>query len=90
MLPFTQHSLNRLEDLLKANNYIIRYEKGNFKSGTCTLLQDKILVVNKFSDLEVKINSLIEIIIELDFSDLKLDDKQKKFLYLIKQTKLNL
>jgi len=90
MIPFTQHSLHKLEELLKVNNYRIRYEKGNFKSGTCTLLQNKILVINKFSDLEVKINSLIEIINEVDFSDAALDDKQKKFLYLIKQTKLTL
>jgi len=90
MLSFTQNSLHKLEDLLKANNYKIRYEKGNFKSGVCVLLQDKILVINKFSDLEVKINSLIETIKELDFSNSILDDKQKKFLYLIKQTKLNL
>jgi len=88
MLPYTQHSLNKLEDLLKANNYRIRYEKGNFKSGVCTLLQDKILVVNKFSDIEIKINSLIETIIELDFSNSNLDDKQKKFLNLICKTVL--
>ncbi|TCK84803.1 hypothetical protein [Albibacterium bauzanense] len=90
MLPFTQHSLHKLEDLLKASNYKIRYEKGNFKSGVCVLLQDKVLVINKFSDIEVKINSLIETIRELDFSNSMLDDKQKKFLYLVKQTKLNL
>jgi len=90
MLPYTQHNLHKLEDLLKANNYKIRYEKGNFKSGVCVLLQDKVLVINKFSDIEVKINSLVETISELDFSNSILDDKQKKFLYLIKQTKLNL
>lgn len=84
MLTFTQHNLHKLEDLLKANNYIIRYEKGNFKSATCTLLQNKILVVNKFSDLEVKINSLMQIIAELDFSNAFLDDKQKKLLDTIK------
>jgi len=90
MISLTQNSLRKLEDLLRVNNYRIRYEKGNFKSGTCKLLDDKILVVNKYSDLEVKINSLITIINELDFSDVMLDDKQKKFLYLIKQTKLTL
>jgi len=90
MIPVTQNSLHKLEELLRVNNYRIRYEKGNFKSGKCKLLDNKILVVNKYSDLEVKINSLVTIINELDFSDVVLDDKQKKFLYLIKQTKLTL
>lgn len=90
MLSYTQTTLQKLEELLRIKNYKIRYEKGNFKSGTCTLLQDKILVVNKFSDLEVKINSIAELTGSLDFSDTVLNEKQKKFLYLIKQTKLNL
>lgn len=90
MLSYTQTTLQKLEELLRIKNYKIRYEKGNFKSGTCTLLQDKILVVNKFSDLEVKINSIAELTASLDFSDAVLNEKQKKFLYLIKQTKLDL
>lgn len=90
MLSYTQTTLQKLEELLRIKSYKIRYEKGNFKSGTCTLLADKILVVNKFSDLEVKINSIANVVGELDFSDVVLDDKQKKFLYLIKQTKLDL
>lgn len=85
MLPFTQHSLLKLEDLLKANNYIIRYEKGNFKSGTCTLLQNKVIVINKFSDLETKVNSLINIIIEIDFLNLQLNDKQANLLLRLKK-----
>ncbi|MFB5944390.1 hypothetical protein [Albibacterium profundi] len=90
MLSYTQTTLQKLEELLRIKNYKIRYEKGNFKSGTCTLLQDKILVVNKFSDLEVKINSIAELTASLDFSVVVLNEKQKKFLYLIKQTKLDL
>lgn len=86
MLPFTQHSLQKLEGLLKANEYHIRYEKGNFKSGICTLLQDKILVINKFSDLEMKINSLSGMIRELDFSEATLDEKQQKLLTSIKES----
>jgi len=90
MLSYTASTLQKLEELLRLKNYKIRYEKGNFKSGTCTLLQDKILVVNKFSDMEVKINSIADVVASLDFSNITLNDKQKKFLYLIKQTKLNL
>lgn len=90
MLSYTQSTLQKLEELLRTKNYKIRYEKGNFKSGTCTLLKNKILVVNKFSDMEVKVNAIADIVVGLDFSDTILNEKQKKFLYLIKQTKLDL
>lgn len=90
MISYTQSSLGKLEDLLRAAGFIIRYEKGNFKSGMCVLLKDKVMVINKFSDIQVKINTLIELVAAFDFSQVELDEKQKKFLYLIKQTKLNL
>ncbi len=90
MISFTQSSLTRLEDLLRTAGFIIRYEKGNFKSGMCVLLSDKVMVINKFSDIQVKINTLIELVSAFDFSQTELDEKQKKFLYLIQQTKLDL
>lgn len=90
MLSYTANTLQKLEALLRIKNYKIRYEKGNFESGTCTLLKNKILVINKFSDIEMKINSVAEVVAGLDFSEITLNDKQKKFLYLVKQTKLDL
>jgi hypothetical protein len=90
MIPYTQSSLTKLEDLLRAAGFIIRYEKGNFRSGMCVLLKDKVMVINKFSDMQVKINTLAELVADFDFTPVELDEKQKKFLYLIKQTKLHL
>lgn len=90
MIPYTQSSLNKLEDLLRAAGFIIRYEKGNFRSGMCVLLKDKVMVINKFSDMQVKINTLAEMVAGFDFTPVELDERQKKFLYLIKQTKLHL
>lgn len=90
MLPFTQHSLDKLEALFKSMGYKVRYEKGNFKTGSCLLQSSKIIVVNRFSNIEVKINSLIELLRELDPDISQLDDKQKQLLFNIKQTKLTL
>ena len=90
MISYTQSTLGKLEDLLRAAGFVIRYEKGNFKSGMCVLLNDKVMVVNKFSDLQIKINALVELVAAFDFSPVELDEKQKKFLYLVKQTKLDL
>ena len=49
--------------------YKVRYEKGNFKSGYCILETKKVVVINKFTPLESRINSLAEIISNLGLSD---------------------
>lgn len=62
MAKFTPQYLKKLEDLLKENGYEVRYEKGNFKSGFCILEAKKVVVINKFSTIESRIQALIEIL----------------------------
>ena len=88
VLTYTQHTLDKLEQLLKALNYKLRYEKGNFKTGACVLDNSRVIVVNKFSNLESKIMSVAALVQTLETAEALLDDKQKAFLYLLKQTKL--
>ncbi len=90
MLTLTTHTLEKLELLLKSAGYKVRYEKGNFKTGACMLLSSKVVVVNKFSNLESKIHALVELIRELDVDINLLDDKQTALLQQIKQTRLQL
>ncbi|MBE7175243.1 MAG: hypothetical protein INR69_02495 [Mucilaginibacter polytrichastri] len=90
MLSFTQHSLEKLENLLKAANYKVRYEKGNFKTGACVLESSRIVVVNKFSNLDNKIQALLELIPQLPLDESIFDDKQRPFYRSITQTKLGL
>lgn len=72
MIKYSKWFLNKLEDALAETDYILRYEKGNFKSGYCVLNDSKIILVNNFYPLEGKINSLVEIIrtLEMDLSGL--------------------
>lgn len=62
MAKFTPAYLKKLEDLLEQVGYDVRYEKGNFKSNYCILEAKKVVVINKFSVLESRIQSLLEII----------------------------
>lgn len=87
-ITFTQHTLDKLEQLLKTLGFKLRYEKGNFKTGSCVLENNKMIVINKFSNLESKINSLSELLQRTDADDSLLDEKQKAFLYMLKQTKI--
>jgi len=68
----------------------VRYEKGNFKTGACLLQNSKIIVVNRFSNLESKIQGLIELARELEIDHTLLDEKQIAFLQQLKQTNLQL
>lgn len=57
-----------MEQLFEEIRYRIRYEKGNFNSGYCILEDKKVAVVNKFLDIEGRINALLDILgtIEVD------------------------
>ncbi|HLR00437.1 MAG TPA: hypothetical protein VK102_08670 [Sphingobacterium sp.] len=90
MIPYTRNSLEKIEALLTAEGYKVRYEKGNFKTGACILQDLQVIVVNKFSDMEAKIKSLILILQEISIDTSSLDEKQKTFYLSIKQTKLSI
>lgn len=87
-LSYTQHTLEKLESLLKSLGFKLRYEKGNFKTGACVLEQSRVIIVNKFSNLENKILALADLLQNTETDDTLLDEKEKAFLYLLKQTKL--
>ncbi|WP_194974051.1 hypothetical protein [Aquiflexum lacus] len=90
-IKYTKNFLDKLENLFASSEYILRYEKGNFKSGYCILKENKIVIINKYYTLDGKINTLIDIIKEIgfstkDFSDKKLQDLISE----LQQTKLKL
>ncbi|PWG79724.1 hypothetical protein [Pararcticibacter amylolyticus] len=89
-LSYTPYTLDKLEHILNALDYRVRYEKGNFKTAACLLESSKMVVVNKFSSLESKINSLAELLQQVPINESLLDEKQKQFLYHLKQTSLQL
>ncbi len=89
-LSYTQHTLEKLESLLKSLGFKLRYEKGNFKTGSCVLENNRFILVNKYSNLESKINALADLLQRSETDDTLLEDKQKAFLYELKQLKLEL
>jgi hypothetical protein len=66
-IKHTKHFLDKLENLFNETEFILRYEKGNFKSGYCVLNESKIVIVNKYFPLAGKINALVDILIALNF-----------------------
>ena len=64
-MKYTQHTLDKLEKVLEEADYVLRYERGTFQSGYCILEQRKVVVLNKFLQLEGRINTLIDLIPQL-------------------------
>lgn len=89
-LSYTQHTLEKFESLLKSLGFKLRYERGNFKTGSCVLENNRVIIVNKYSNLESKINALADLLQRSATDDTLLEDKQKAFLYELKQLKLEL
>jgi len=89
VIKYTKHFLDKLENLFAASEYILRYEKGNFKSGYCVLKETKIVIINKYFPIEGKINALIDIINELNLDSKDFKDKSNQdFLSELRQTTL--
>jgi hypothetical protein len=88
-IKYTKHFLDKLENLFTETDFMLRYEKGNFKSGYCVLNESKIVIVNKYFPLEGKINALVDILIELNFNPQDFMNKSNQdFLKEIRQTHL--
>lgn len=82
--------LKKLEQLFKENGFKLRYEKGTFKSGHCLLLEQQVVVVNKFYTVETKIGALTDIARTLAWHEEQLSAESKKVLNDIRQTALPL
>ena len=89
-IKYTNHFLNKLEDIMSETDYILRYEKGNFQSGYCILNDSRVAVVNKFFALEGKVNSLIEIIRSIHIDTSKLSENNRKLYAEITNNQLQL
>lgn len=77
-MKYTQSSLNKLESIPEQSGYVLRYERGTFQSGYCILEERKVVVLNKFLQIEGRINTLIDLIPQLDINTELLTGEAKK------------
>jgi len=78
MVKYTTQFLVKLEEIISESDYILRYEKGNFKSGYCVLKDQKIIIINKFYTMEGKINALLDIFKNVKFDTSRFTEKSLK------------
>jgi hypothetical protein len=77
-VKFTAQFLHKLEDIFAESDYMLRYEKGNFKSGYCVLRDTKIVIINKYFTTEGKINCLLDILRTIRMDTSRFSEKNKK------------
>ena len=78
IMKYTQTSLDKLEAIVEEAGYILRYERGTFQSGYCVLEERKVVVLNKFLQTEGRINTVIDLIPQLDIQIEVLSPESKK------------
>jgi hypothetical protein len=67
-MKYTQATADKLEKILEEAGYVLRYERGTFQSGYCILEQKKVVVLNKFLPLDGRINTLVDLIPQLQLT----------------------
>ncbi|MGN7719127.1 hypothetical protein [Chitinophaga sp. 22620] len=68
-LKSTPNNLAKLEKIFEEAKYILRYEKGTFNSGYCVLEHKKVVVINKFLNVEGRINTLMDILPSINLEE---------------------
>jgi hypothetical protein len=77
-MKYTQTTLDKLEAIPEQAGYVLRYERGSFQSGYCILEERRVVVLNKFLQIEGRINTLIDLIPQLDIKKEVLTEESKK------------
>ncbi len=77
-MKYTQSTLDKLEAIPEEAGYVLRYERGTFQSGYCILEEKKVVVLNKFLQTEGRINTLLDLIPQLDINNEALTEGSKK------------
>jgi hypothetical protein len=79
-MKYTQHNLDKIEKVIEEGGFVIRYERGTFQSGYCILQAKKVVVLNKFFQTEGRINTLIDLLPQLNINaDALTHESQKLF-----------
>lgn len=80
MSKYTKATLEKLEAIFEQLDYKVRYEKGNFRSGYCIVEDKKVVVVNKFFDLEGRVQTLLDILLNMDLDLSVIAESSQSFL----------
>lgn len=79
--------LNDLKSLATQMGAKVRFEKGDFKGGYCILKENKVIVLNKISNLQRKVITLAAALKELGLEVVYISPKLREFIDEMDETK---
>ncbi|MBX2814361.1 MAG: hypothetical protein KTR24_00115 [Saprospiraceae bacterium] len=79
MAKYTKTTLDKITQIYAELGYKVRFEKGTFKSGYCLLEERKIVVVNRFFDVQGKVQTMIDLLHQIEVDPDLLSEKSQKF-----------
>ena len=77
MNKYTKPTLQKLENVFKELEYVVRYEKGTFNAGYCIVEDRKIVIMNRFFDTDARVGVLLDILQDLQPEDASLSEKSR-------------
>ncbi len=78
-MKYTQTTLDKIDKMIEESGYIVRFERVSFQSGFCILEDKKVVVLNKFLQLEGRINTLIDLVPQLKIEAEALTPESRKW-----------
>ena len=73
-----RYTLKKIEKLFGEAGYEIIYERGHFSSGYCLVEHQKKLVINKFYEVEGRIQVFLDLLDDLEIDQSVLSPKTRK------------
>ena len=83
-IRYTKTTLEKIESLLAEAGYNIRYEKGNFQSGSCVLESRKMIIINRFYETEGRVIAFLDILQQLIIDIDSLSEVSQSFYHQLK------
>lgn len=75
-----ENILDDLKTLATQMGAKVRFERGDFKGGYCLIKKDKIIVINKLSNLQRKVITLTSALKELGIEEIFLSPKLREII----------
>ncbi len=72
--------LNDLKSIASQMGAKVRFEKGDFKGGYCILKENKVVVLNKLSNMQRKVMTLAAALKELGADDIYMTPRLREFI----------